>query len=144
MISREDFESLRDLPDKTISEDIIFREDKNVSPNLIFEKVKVQNTLGYEIELNGTYKPSHDSVTFNFIQRGVGSICRFDVNSTVHGDAGRTHKHSLHKESDPRHNLPLADSRPDLEGKSVQEIWKTICKQSKIQHQGRLILPEGF
>ena len=52
MISRQDFESLRDLPNKTISEDIIFRANKNVSPNLTFEKVKVQNTLGYDIELN--------------------------------------------------------------------------------------------
>jgi hypothetical protein len=144
MISRQDFESLRDLPNKTIKENIIFKEDKNVSPNLIFEKVKIHTSLDYEIELNGTYKPSHDSVTFNFIQRGVGPICRFDVNSTVHGDAGRTHKHSLHKESDQRGNLPVAHSRPDLEGKSVEEIWKMICRQSKIQHQGRLIFPEGF
>jgi hypothetical protein len=144
MISRQDFESLRDLPNKTISEDIVFRANKNVSPNLTFEKVKVQNTLGYDIELNGTYKPSHDSSTFNFIQRGVGPICRFDINSTVHKDVGRTHKHTLHNENDPSRNLPVAHPRPDLDGKSVQEIWKTICKQSKIKHQGRLILPKGY
>lgn len=143
-MNKSEFDQLRNLPGKVIAADIAFSERKDVgSDTLVFDQVEVQNSLEWDVVLNGTYKPSIPSVTFNFVIRGTGPICRVCVNGTVHGDAGRTHKHDLQTENDPRLNLPIAVARPDLNGKSVREIWQTLCFQANISHTGVLKDPEG-
>lgn len=143
-MNRIEFERLRDLPDKKIKADIKFTLKKETSPNLTFDNIPLQNSLDWDILLNGTYKPNIPSVTFNFVLRGTGPICRLDVNGQVHRSVGRTHKHSLQQESDskPSENLPHADARPDLADKSVREIWETLCKQAKIIHEGTFTPPD--
>jgi hypothetical protein len=135
-VTKLEFEQLRDLPDKVIKADIEFVAANETSPNLIFEQVEVSNSQNWEILLNGTFKPDIPSVTFNFVLRGVGPICRFCVNGQIHGAAGRTHKHSLDDASDPRLNLPKAAARPDLNGKTPREIWQILCQQANIKHTG--------
>ncbi len=142
-MNRMEFEQLRDLADKSITAEIAFRTSKDTSPNLTFNEVIVKNSQGWEVVLNGTYKPDIPSVTFNFVVRGVGPICRLDVNGTVHKEAGRTHKHDLLMDEDSRKNLPTAVARKELEGKTAREIWEILCKQANITHIGAFIDPEG-
>ena len=141
-MNRSEFETLRNLPGKRVTLDIEFESRQATSPNLTFEGVQVENELGYEVVLNGTYKPDIPSVTFNFVLRGTGPICRVDVNGTLHGPAGRTHKHDLRNETDPRNNLPDAVARPDLTGRTVEEIWNTLLTQAGIEHTGRFTSPD--
>ncbi|MEW6238137.1 MAG: hypothetical protein AB1656_22335 [Candidatus Omnitrophota bacterium] len=145
MMNRHEFELLRDLPGKEITSDIVFISDKYASPNLIFEPVIVQNPLEWEVLLNGTYKPEIPSVTFNFVVKGVGPICRLCVNSRIHKNSGRTHKHDLQDDNDPRKNLPYSIPRPDLNLKeySVRKIWEILCQQANIRHSGHFIDPAG-
>ena len=141
-MNRSEFEALRSLPDKQITADIRFELKQATSPNLTFEDVPVENALQYEVILNGTFKPDLPSVTFNFVLRGVGPICRVCVNGALHSGAGRTHKHDLRRESDPRNNLPEAVARPDLADLSVREVWEILLKQANIVHTGAFHLPD--
>lgn len=141
-MDRHEFERLRDLKGKCIRSDIEFRPDPKVSPNLVFDNVEVHNAEGAELFLNGTYKPFIPAVTFNFAVKGVGPICRLDVNGTVHGTQGRTHKHALQSDADPRMNLPQAIARPDVVELSVREIWNKLCQEANIRHEGRFMDPE--
>jgi hypothetical protein len=142
-MNRNEFEALRNLPDKRIAVDIRFEVKQPTSPNLTFDEAVVENSLNYEVVLNGTYKPDIPSVTFNFRLRDTGPICRVCVNGTIHPGAGRTHKHDLRKDSDPRNNLPVAIERPDLAGKSVKEVWDILLQQANITHTGTFIDPEN-
>jgi len=113
-VNRLEFELLRDLPDKRITDDIRFIAARLTEPNLTFSGVVLENATGWVVRLNGTYKPDIPSLTFNFSIPDVGPICRVDMNGTVHKPAGRTHKHSLRHEDDPRKNLPNADAVPEF------------------------------
>lgn len=141
-MNRTEFEQLRDLPGKRITAEIKFTGNKQADPNLVFEQIPVENSLGVDVILNGTYKPEIPSITFNFVIRGTGPICRVCVNSTIHQEAGRTHKHDLQVETDPRRNLPNATARPDLEGLTAREVWDNLCRQANIEHAGTFHDPE--
>jgi hypothetical protein len=141
-MNRADFLQLRDLPGKQISEDISFEESEDLRPNLEFRNVRIQNALGLDVRLNGTYRPGIPAVTLNVAVRGVGPICRIDVNGTIHEKLGRTHKHALRRESCPRKNLPFAERREDLESLSVRDIWERFCEEAGIVHSGDFNDPE--
>jgi hypothetical protein len=136
-MNRAEFEKLRDLTDKEINQNIIYRMENPVT--LSFDNVPVSNSLGIDLVLNGVIKPDIPQYKFNFQVRGIGPICRVEVNGRIHKPAGRTHKHDLQKESCPRLNLPRAVARPDLEAMSVEEVWEAICRQARIKHLGKLI-----
>jgi hypothetical protein len=143
-VNRQEFEALRDLPNKLILDDIAFVQSNKISTTLILEPIKVQNSLGYDVVLHGSFIPGIPTIRFNFsISSEGGAICRVEVNSTVHGDAGRTHKHSLQFESCPRKNIPYAVPRDDLSLtlQSPREIWETICREANIIHEGKFIDP---
>jgi hypothetical protein len=136
-MDRVEFEELRDLPDKTITADIEFLPNKSVSTTLSFE-VPVSNTTGYDLILNCSFVPDIPKLKLNFSIKGIGPICRIEVNGQVHRDAGRTHKHDLHNESCPRQNLPNAVARPDLDLSlsSPKDIWDLLCVEANITHIG--------
>ncbi|OQX27541.1 MAG: hypothetical protein BWK80_04700 [Desulfobacteraceae bacterium IS3] len=140
-MNRLTFEKLRDLPDKEIRDDIFFKKEN--TNTLSFDNIRVHNSMGIDLLLNGKYKPDIPSIRFNFYVRGKGPICRIEVNSSIHKDSGRTHKHSLQKESCPRQNLPYAEPRDDLKEKNAEQIWEIICNQSKIKHQGTFLASDG-
>jgi len=140
-MNRLTFEKLRDLPDKEIRDDILFKKEN--TNTLIFDNIRVYNSMGIDLLINGTYKPNIPSIKFNFYVRGTGHICRVEVNSTIHKENGRTHKHSLQKESCPRRNLPYTEPRYDLKDKSVKQVWEIICSQSEINHNGVFVEPDG-
>lgn len=140
-MTRDDFEELRKLPGKFVSANINWGSENGMGPNLSFRDVHVFNTLGQPVILNGTYKPLLRAVTFNFVLRGTGPVCRVDVNGTIHRAAGRTHKHELRDPQDPEANLPEAYPRPDLVGRSAREVWEILCAQANINHIGKFTDP---
>ncbi len=138
-MNRDQFLVLRDLPDKTISSDIEFVPNRSHPDSLIIEQIQIENSLGYELILNGTFVPAIPAIKFNFsIKNAGGAVCRIEVNGRIHGQAGRTHKHDLKTENCPRLNLPSAVARPDLDlsKQSPSEIWKIICTEAQITHIG--------
>jgi len=140
-VNRHEFEALRDLRGKQISVDIEFVANRATDPNLTFKDVPVENSLGYILRCNGTYKPGIPSVSFNFFIPDIGPICRIDVNGPIHKPVGRTHKHSLKKDDDPRKNLPTPDAAPDFEGKTPRQIWELLCSSANIIHAGKFVDP---
>src|SRR6266480_5550381 len=143
-MTKMEFEQLRDLSGKRITQDIRFASSPEVSPNLVFDHIRVDNSLNYDVLLNGTFKPGIPSVTFNFVIRGTGPICLICVNGTIHGSVGRTHKHALTDASDSRLNLPTAIARPDLENKLPREVWQILCDQVLIEHTGTFFDPTQY
>jgi hypothetical protein len=139
-MNRKEFEALRDLPDKKVVVDIAFTR-KN-STTLVFQDVAVSNSLGFDLVLNGSFKPDIPAVKYNFCIKGVGPICRVDVNGSIHGSEGRTHKHDLRSESCPRNNLPHAQRRSEFENLTAKQVWTKICLMANIQHTGRFEEPE--
>lgn len=144
-MDKDEFELLRELDGKVIHANIEFRADSKTMPNLIFDQIVVENAMGYDLLLNGNYRPAIPSVTFNFVIKGQGPICRLDVNGTIHKESGRNHKHELQKSGDSNTNLPFAVKRDDLATCStVKEIWETLCQEARISHSGEFIEPEGW
>jgi hypothetical protein len=147
-MTRDEFEQLRDLPSKTIQGDIEFIPTASNPDVLRFEE-RISNSLGLEVIVNGNYRKMIPSLTFNFRVTGIGAICRFDINSTLHPDANtmipvRTHKHSLQADTCPKDNLPHAVERTDLDltldDYIVERLWRQVCKEARIKHKGALII----
>lgn len=136
-MNRADFEKLRDLPNKIIVDDIRFSSKRQFSPLLIAEDLKIDNSLGHEARLTIQFNPEIGSKTFNVHIRGIGPICRLDVDGPPHRPCGRTHKHSLQTELCPDRNLPTqVIDRPDLSGLSLTEAFSQFCAMAQIQHTG--------
>lgn len=140
-MTRQEFEQLRNLPGKLIQENIEFMQVKEMTPNLVFYNVPVLNDQNWDIRVNGTYKPGIPSITFNFALYGSGPICRLCINGTIHGNAGRTHKHELRTEDDPRYNLPTALPKPEMETLTARQAWNWLCENANIIHEGEFIDP---
>lgn len=140
-MNRTEFEQLRDLPGKTIPGDIRYLRRADASPALTFEGVPVENELGWPVLLNGRYVPATGYFNFNFVLKQVGPICRVCVNGPEHPGAGRTHKHDLRDEADPRRNLPIAVARPDLAPLTPAQVWVNVCEAALINHAGAFICP---
>jgi hypothetical protein len=137
ILNRHDFESLRDLPGKTIRADIRFAQKRQTSPLLVIEDLKIENSLDLDVRLSIHFNPEVGSKTINVHRPGVGPICRLDVDGAPHRPAGRSHKHSLQSERCPDRNLPdgVID-RPDLAGQSLQDVFRAFCQMSQINYQG--------
>jgi len=138
---RYEFEQIRDLPGKRISGNVRFVQKKGSRPCYVLESTKVENELGLDLFLDGTYTPGIPKIVFNFRIKGVGPICRVCINGRYHPNVGRTHKHDLIGEADPGHNLPNVRRRSDLMNKPLSEVWQTICQQAQILHDGILQIP---
>ena len=137
-VNRNEFETLRNLPNKTIECDIVLQLSKIHTTSKRAEDIVVTNSLGLSITLDVTEKPDIPSYTFNFSAAGVGPICRLDINGTTHGSAGRTHKHELHHDNDPGKNLPTAHALPNLENATLETAWRWLCTQAQIHHDGNI------
>lgn len=140
-MNRAEFEQLRDLPGKTIAGDIRYLPRADASPALTFDRVAVENELGWQVLLNGRYLPATGHFCFNFVVKQVGPICRVCVNGPEHPGAGRTHKHDLQVEADPRRNLPSAVARPDLAHSTPAQVWAELCRVARINHAGAFECP---
>ena len=137
-MDRSEFERVRDLHRKKIESDIRFERDTAISAVLTFKNVRILNDLGYMLMLNGTYKPRLKCVIYNVRVEDLGPICRICVNGVEHGNAGRTHKHSLLTEECAKSGNLGKDvvARPDLMGKTAHEVFQDFCVRARILHTG--------
>jgi hypothetical protein len=144
-MNRTEFEALRDVAGKVVRGDINFKQRDQTRPHFIAD-VDIENTAGYALRLMIRYNPEVGSKTFSVDARGVGPICRLDVDGSNHPGAGRQHKHALRTERCPDRNLPDGvEPRPELAGQSVRKCFEEFCRLGLIVHEGRLIAPdEGF
>jgi hypothetical protein len=140
---RFEFEEIRDLPGKRIEGDLVFASKKGSRPSYVVEDVPVANSLGIDLIFSGLYNPVTKKLTLNFHIKGVGPICRVCINGRLHEKVGRTHKHDLIGQQDPDNNIPNVVIRKDLLGKTISQVWSTLCSQSQITHNGGFIIPGG-
>ena len=145
-MDRYAFEYIRDLHGKKIETDIRFERDTAIASVLTFKNVRIWNEPDHVLFLNGTYKPRLKTIIYNVRVEGLGPICRVCVNGVEHGNAGRTHKHSLLTEECARIENLARDvvARPDLEGLTAREVFRDFCVRSRILHTGIFHDPEGI
>lgn len=142
-MNRTEFEALRDLPGKTIRDDIRFVERRATKPLLVAEDLRIHNDHDVDARMSITYNPAVRSVSINVHVPGLGPICRLDSNGPRHRPCGRDHKHALVTEECPRRNL--ADGvtdRPELARKSTRELFAWYCTVARIDHEGVFVAPD--
>ena len=105
-MNRAEFEMLRDLPGKVIRGDIKFSRKQALAPRLVAEDLVSENTAGVELRMAVHSNPATTAKTINVHVPGTGPICRLDIDGTVHGAAGRSHKHSPADRALPRPQPP--------------------------------------
>jgi len=141
-VNRSEFEALRQLRGKVIRGDVQFSRP-NQMRRLQIADLEIENSSGIDLRLIISVNPESGSKTFNVVVRGIGPICRLDVDGPAHGDAGRQHKHSLQSERCPERNLPdNVQPRPELAGRSVRECFEEFCRISRVQHLGNIFPPD--
>jgi len=141
-MDRDEFENLRNLPDKKIVDDIKFVEKPFRKPAMYCSDVRIHHTGEAGLKLDMTYNPAADSININVTSMGEGPICRLDVRSNKHGDAGRTHKHELTTNKDIANNLPNAQAMPNtIEAMTPQQAFLEFCRLANIVFEGDFIDP---
>jgi hypothetical protein len=137
-MDRSEFERLRDLPDKSIDEDVVLQRSRDMSP-LLFAVVPIRNSAGVDARVRVELNEKTDSKTINVVISGIGPICRLDIDGKEHKDFGNSHKHSL-KLSDCSHpsvNLSRKiEKRADLSGKDIKDVFTDFCQKANITHHG--------
>lgn len=142
-MNRRDFEALRDLPGKIISVDIRLAQKQSTHPLLTADRIPIQNNQGVTLWMNINFNPETGAKGLNVTLAGEGPICRLDVDGSCHGDAGRSHKHSVQDENSIRRGLREGViPRADLSGKSLKEIFSDFCAAANIIHYGSFEEPD--
>jgi hypothetical protein len=142
-MNRLDFETLRDLPGKTIGVPIRLSQKQATQPLLTADRIPIENSQGATLWMNINYNPETGAKGINVTLVGEGPICRLDVDGSVHGDAGRSHKHSVQDEASVRRGLREGVvPRPDLSGKTIREVFEGFCAAARITHTGEFQDPE--
>ncbi|WAS93277.1 hypothetical protein [Nannocystis punicea] len=136
-MNRDEFEAIRDIPDKVIETNIKLSQRANTAPARVADGIVIQNSSGVALRLNISFNPESGAKTLNVCAAGVGPICRLDVDGPAHRPAGRSHKHSLQTPRCPGKNLPTGvQDRPELSGQTISELFLLFCKLAKIEHRG--------
>jgi hypothetical protein len=136
-MDRTQFEALRDAAGKYIEGDVRLVTMPRVPLMLAAEEIVVHNSLGVSAMLNVTFHPEVGGFKCNVHVRGLGPICRLEINGPEHRGVGRTHKHALRTERCPRQNLHRdVTARPDLHGVSMKAAWELFCGMAFIDHRG--------
>lgn len=141
-MNRRDFEALRDVPDKRIVVDIRLGPKQATQPLLTMDRIEIENSQGVQIWMNINFNPESGAKGINVTLVGEGPICRLDVDGSVHGAAGRSHKHSVQDEMSISRSLrDGVVPRPDLGGKTLREVFDSFCAAANIAHVGTFYDP---
>lgn len=142
-MDRETFERLRAASDKLIDEDIVLRRRRDTAPVLVSDPVPILRHGMIVGTLHVRYNPETDAKTINVSVEGVGPVCRLDVDDRPHGSCGRSHKHELGVETCSAENLKrYVFDRPDLNGRTPEEVFKDFCEMANISSRGVLRLQQ--
>jgi len=140
-MDRIQFERIRDLPRKIIRGDIVLKSKKERSGVYIADDISIENSLGIEARLKIEWREETDAKCINVHVRGLGPICRLDVDSLRHKPCGRSHKHALKTPSCPENNLNIdVLDRKDLSGLDIEAVFKEFCDISHIEHSGTFVI----
>lgn len=136
-MDRAEFERLRNLPAKEISQDVeLTRRPENL-PFAIADKIRIENSLGVEAYMTISFNEQTNSKKINVHIVGIGPICRLDVDGSEHAPYGRCHKHDLMSDECPGENLKRSiTSRNELSGASIEEVFREFCSAARINHTG--------
>jgi hypothetical protein len=104
-MNREEFEYLRDMSGKRITDEIKLAPKRRNSPVLASEAIPIENERDVPANLNIEYNTQTDAKTVNVSVPGIGPICRLEVDARAHRPYGRSHKHALSSELCPYENL---------------------------------------
>lgn len=141
-MDRNEFEHLRDLPGKSINGPIVLKGKPGHAPELYATDVVIENDAGADLLMDVSFNPETDKKTVNVRERGVGPICRLDVDGPAHRPVTGCHKHSLQKPDCPKNNLPLeVKDRADLSGKSIQDVLDEMCRLGSIEGNPQVQTP---
>ncbi len=141
-MERAEFEQLRDLTGKTIDVDIVLKQKRERRSVYAMEDIQVNNNLGHDVRLKVEWIEPTDAKCINVIIKGLGPICRFDIDGNPHAPYGRNHKHSLKLVDCPSPEINLGRdvcNRDDLSGLSIKELFTEFCKATNIVHNGSFI-----
>ena len=89
-MDRVDFEKLRDLPDKIINGNIILRPKKDRIGVYIMDDIVIENSLNTDARLKVEWMEETDAKCINVHIKGLGAICRLEVDSKAHRPCGRS------------------------------------------------------
>lgn len=136
-MTRTEFEQFRELHGKTIESHISFAPKKNHPSILTTSRLPIANSLEIQAELEIHYNPDEDSKVFMILVVGEGPICRLCVDNGPHGVCSSSHKHGLLTPECPRENLKRdVCSKPDLDGKTLEQAFYAFCQITNIRHVG--------
>jgi hypothetical protein len=142
-MNRRDFESLRDLPGKTISGPIKLSQKHATHPLLTADRVPIHNSQGISVWVSINFNPETGAKGINVTLAGEGPICRLDVDGSHHEGAGRSHKHSVQDERSVRRSLrDGVVPRPELSNKPLRLIFADFCATANIVHTGSFEAPD--
>ncbi len=141
-MNNPDFRALRDLSGKSIDVDIKLVEKAATHPLLTASRIPITNPSGVNIVMNVNYNLETGAKTINVTLIGEGPICRLDVDGACHGSAGRSHKHSVQDDHSVARNLrDGVQTRADLSGKTIQDVFADFCAAANINHNGTFEVP---
>jgi hypothetical protein len=140
-MDRNEFEHLRDLPGKSVSGPIVLKGKPGHAPELYATNVAIENDAGADLRMDVSFNPKTGKKTVNVRKEPEGPICRLDVDGPAHRPATGSHKHSLQRPDCPNKNLPMdVGDRPDLSGKSVQDVLDEMCRLGSIGGKPQLVI----
>ena len=143
-MTRTEYDVFHRSPRKRIVADIQFAPRPQHPSVLCAGPLAIENPLNLDAALEIHYNPDVGSKVFTIISRSAGGpICRLCVDGTAHHPHGRSHKHRLGSPECPRQNLrTYVEDRPDLSGKSIEELFGIFCQLASITHEGGFAPPE--
>jgi len=138
-MKREEFEYLRDMSGKRITEEIKLTPKRRNSPVLASGAIPIENGRDVPAKLNIEYNTQTDAKSVNVSVAGVGPICRLEVDARAHRPYGRSHKHALSSELCPYENLKRdIIEKSELSGMDINQVFDEFCRLARIDFLGTL------
>ena len=131
---------------KWIDGNISWSDDEDHSPAIEFRAPLVSHA-DYPVFIRGSVNVRAATLTFAVIHRAFGRIYGLDLGKEHRNPDGQMigpkHKHAWR---DLLSCAKFAYSPDDISAQlpDVAAVWSQFCDEAKIEHRGRLILPDSF
>jgi len=144
-MTKAEFEAILRDETKIIEGDIMWSEDEDHSPAVVF-RTDVQTEAGWPLFINGNHNPLIPRTSYHLIHRQVGRIYGLDhgkehPNPDGSGRVGEKHKHQWTEEfRDTCAYVPEDITAPPDDPVAV---WEQFCREAGITHRGHMNPPPG-
>lgn len=145
-MTRDEFNAFIADSGKRIDGDIEFGPDEDHSPAIEF-KVELQTPDGQPAFVRGSVNEVASTLSFSIIHRGHGRVYGLDLGKEHRNPdgemVGEKHKHTWR---DAAVGAKYAYVPDDITAQlpNVAVVWQQFCEEAKIEHKGRIVLPDGF